>query len=222
MSPAESVPTASGASRSAPTIRLALAAAALACTAVAIGLALGADSAERWRLAARYTARLSFLVFVPVFAASAWHRLSPGAASRWLMRRRRSLGLSFATSHTVHLGALTMANLVAGTMPNATTLVGGGGAYGMLYLLAATSNDAAVRRLGARRWQRLHRTGVYWLWFVFTFSYAGRVAGGRLELAPLLALALAAWALRIGAWRARRARHGALPASAAADAEGRV
>jgi len=190
----------------APTVRrrtltpaLCGAAAVLACGMIAVGLAAGAAPDERWQLAARYTARLAFLLFMPVYVASAWNRLAPSAGSRWVMKRRRSLGLAFATTHTIHLGALTTYNVVAGTVPDPATLIVGGGAFATLYAMVLTSNDAAVRRLGGRRWQSLHRFGMHYLWFVFAFSYAGRVLGGKLEFAPLLALALAGLGLRITA-----------------------
>lgn len=174
---------------------------ALGC--VSIGLAAGAAPDERWQLAARYTARLAFLLFLPVYVASAWHRLAPGAASRFVMRRRRAFGLGFAAAHTVHLGALTSYQLTVGRWPDLPTLVVGGGAFVAMFAMAATSNDAAVRRLGSR-WRRLHTVGVHWLWFVFTFSYAGRVLGGRLAFVPFLLAALGALGLRLAAARARR------------------
>jgi DMSO/TMAO reductase YedYZ heme-binding membrane subunit len=181
---------------------LCAAAFALATGAVVFGHALGAAPDERWQLAARYTARLAFLLFLPVFAASAWHRLAPSGASRFVLRRRRGFGLAFATAHTVHLGALTTYQWTVQKWPDPATLVVGGGAFVAMFALVATSNDTAVRRLG-RSWRRLHLVGVHWLWFVFTFSYAGRVLEGRLAFAPLLAAALGALALRIAARRAR-------------------
>ena len=183
------------------------------CAAATLGATLaalyghGAASApdERWQLAARYTARFSFSIFLPVFVASAWNRLAPGRVSRFLVRHRRALGLAFATAHTVHLAALVTYNVVAGKRPDVVTLVAGGGAYLVMFAMVATSNDASVRRLG-RNWLRLHALGVYWLWFVFAFSYAGRTFGGNPGFAPLFAAAVAALALRIAAARARRPR----------------
>lgn len=187
-----------------------------AAALVALALTAGPDSVEGWRLAARHTARLAFLCFLPVYVASAWQRLAPGPASRWLMRNRRSLGLAFATVHTVHLAALAEFNLLAGRRPDAATLVVGGGAYAALLAMVLTSNDAAVRRLGARRWKRLHSVGIHWLWFVFAVSYAGRVAAGKLGFAPLLGLALAGLGLRIAArLRARRPSRAASPGAPA-------
>ena len=96
----------------------------------------------------------------------------------------------------MHLGALATYNVLIANVPSAVTLAGGGVAYAAMYAMAATSNDASVRRLG-RNWKRLHTFGAYWIWGIFTFSYATRVARGSLFFAPELALALAALALRI-------------------------
>lgn len=193
------------------------AAAAIGATLVALhGYSMGSAPDERWLLAARYTARLSFPIFVLVFVVSSWNRLAPSRVSRFLVRRRRALGLAFAIAHTVHLAALLTYNAVAGKRPGAVTLLVGGGAYLVMFAMVATSNDAAVRRLG-RNWLRLHKLGVYWLWFVFTASYGGRTFGGQSEFAPLFGLALAALALRIAASRARRPRRVEAPSPASAE-----
>lgn len=173
-------------------------AAALVGTGVILAsLAAYPAANDGWQHAARYTARLSFLFFVPVFYARAWHRLSPSAASRWALRNRRYLGLAFATAHFVHLFALTRFNVVTDQVPDAVTLIGGGGAYVFITAMAATSNDWSVRTLGARNWKRLHAVGIFWIWGVFTFSYFGRVAEGQLFFVPFLAVAVAGLALRL-------------------------
>lgn len=180
-------------------------AALLAAAAVVHGVLSAPDVVGSWQMAARYTARFSFLVFVVVYGASAWHRLAPSAVSRWVMRRRRSLGLAFATAHTIHLAALVQFSRERGEVPELLTLVVGGGAFLAMYVLAATSNDAAVRWLGGARWQRLHRFGVHYLWFVFAFTYLGRMGRDPTFFAPLLALAVGVFGLRLVAWRAKRA-----------------
>ena len=202
--------------RSSASIPAFCAAAAIGATLVAlVGYGMGASPDERWLLAARYTARLSFPIFVLAFVASSWNRLAPSRISRFLVQRRRALGLAFTTAHTIHLAALVTYNGVAGKRPDAATLLVGGGAYLVMFAMAATSNDAAVRRLG-RNWLRLHKVGIYWIWFVFTVSYAKRTFGDRTEFAPLFGLALAALALRILASRARRPqRDGATPLATA-------
>jgi DMSO/TMAO reductase YedYZ heme-binding membrane subunit len=106
---------------------------------------------------------------------------------------------------------------MAGEVPNAVTLAGGGGAYVMMFAMAATSNDAAVRLLG-RNWARLHKLGIYWLWFIFIFSYGGRVLGGKQEFIPLFALLLAGLGLRIGAARVRKSRRSEAPVLSSQEA----
>jgi DMSO/TMAO reductase YedYZ heme-binding membrane subunit len=187
------------------TVPFCLAAAALASAAVATGFAFAATPDERWQLAARFTARTAFLLFLPVYVASSWNRLWPSEASRFAMRNRRSLGLAFATAHTIHLAALTTFQVTKEEMPDAVTLLGGGGAFVAMFALVATSNDAAVRRLG-KSWRRIHKVGVHWLWFIFAFSYFGRVAEGQLFFVPFFGAALAGLGLRIAAARKVRAR----------------
>lgn len=202
--------------RSSASIPAFCAVAAIGATLVAlVGYSMAAVPEERWLLAARYTARLSFPIFVLVFVASSWNRLAPSGVSRFLVQRRRALGLAFATAHTIHLAALVTYNVVAGERPGAVTLLAGGGAYLVMFAMALSSNDAAVRLLG-RNWLRLHKVGIYWLWFVFTVSYAKRTFGALPEFAPLFGLAVAALALRIAASRARRPqRVGATPLASA-------
>lgn len=187
--------------------------AAFASVAI-IPLALLADSdpAMQAQLAARWTARVGFPLFILTYCASSLARLWPGPAWSLLLRRRRQWGLAFALAHTVHLAALVNFFLVSGQTPATVSLVGGGFAYLMLYLMVLTSNDRAMRWLGPR-WKLLHRTGIHVIWFVYTFSYFGRLfdPGLFLQGAILFPVCLGAAGLRIAAWwQGRRRRAGAL------------
>lgn len=170
--------------------------------ALYLGLQSGKDQLEGWQLAARWTARVGFPIFILTYAASSLGRLYPNGLTRTIWRDRRWWGLGFAMAHTVHLYALVVFYQLSGRDVSVTTLIGGGGAYAIMYLMALTSNDAAMRALG-KNWKRLHTAGIYWLWFIFTFSYFGRVMEGReMPWAGIaLATALAALGLRIAAWR---------------------
>lgn len=128
--------------------------------------------------AIRATARTSAVFFLLAFSASAIWRLWPGTWSRWQLRNRRYLGLSFATSHTLHLMLIVS---FARFDPqgfredvDTATLVYGGIGYAFIFAMAATSFDRSAAWIGARRWKILHTVGSYYIWLIFliTFSMA--------------------------------------------------
>lgn len=168
--------------------------------AVALAFLLGNDLVDQTHLAARWTARVGFPIFILTYSASALVRLWPSVATKSLLRHRRQWGLGFALAHTVHLVALTGFLIISGEPPQLATVVGGGGAYLLLYAMALTSSDAAMRSLGVW-WKRLHRAGIHWLWFVFTFSYFGRLFDpGRIAQGLILfPVCIAALGLRLWA-----------------------
>lgn len=173
--------------------------------AVAAGLLAGADAAERAGLAARWTARAGLPLFLVAFLASTLVRRWPAPATRALLRRRRQWGLGFALAHTIHLIALGINVIVYAPGRTWQSLIGGGLAYVVIYLMALTSTDAWQRRLG-KGWRRLHRFGIYYIWFIFTASYAGRAFGAdpdkRMVGIVFGSIMVAALALRL--WPDRR------------------
>ncbi len=109
----------------------------------------------------------------------------------WLIRLRRMLGLfvfAYATSHLlsyVWLDQFFDWRAIARDILDRPFITVGFSAFVLLIPLAATSNTFAIRRLGGRRWQALHRSsygiavlGVVHFWWlvkadVFTpFIYA--------------------------------------------------
>jgi methionine sulfoxide reductase heme-binding subunit len=182
-----------------------LLAGALAIVGVLAGFWLGADHADHWLLASRYTARASFVVFLIVYSASSLLRLWPSAMTKALVRHRRQWGLGFALAHTIHLGALAYYNIIILNMPGLQALLGGGLAYGLMFVMAATSNNASMKAMGIW-WKRIHTIGIHWIWFIFTFSYFGRLFDPErwMQGAVLFPLCIAALGLRVWAWRKAR------------------
>ncbi len=180
----------------------------VALAAVQAGLYIGSSAVQGWLLAARWTARVGFPIFMLTYAASSLLRLWPNALTKALVRDRRWWGLGFAASHTVHLYALVTYLTLAGQPPKLVTVLGGGLAYMLLYAMALTSSDAAQQALG-KNWKRLHTAGIHWLWAVFVFTYGGRIAASEeMPYAGIcVGVAFAALGLRIAASiRARRKR----------------
>ncbi len=151
--------------------------AALAAAWAAIFL-VGAWNAETLQVNIRLTARAAVVLFMLAFGASSLHALRPSRFTKWLLRNRRYVGVSFAVAHFIHLGMLVARDVVFpvpdSSLLNPLSLVFGGFAYLVIAALALTSNDRAVAWLGAQRWKRLHLVGGYYIWFIFTRTYALR------------------------------------------------
>lgn len=178
----------------------------LSLLALGAGLAVGETPHESWHLAARWTARVGFPVFLLTYLASSLIRLSPAPWSRALARDRRSWGLGFAASHTIHLVALFAAIRLDPEPRTLASLIPGGTAYVFILAMALTSSNTAMRALG-RNWKRLHSAGIHVIWLIFTLAYAKRIPlpETRAIGVTMTTLALAALLLRILARRRYRA-----------------
>jgi methionine sulfoxide reductase heme-binding subunit len=179
--------------------------AALESALFAGGIAvLGTDEAGL-RALTRFTVRVSFTIFIAVYAAAPLRKLFASPVTRWLARNRRYLGVSFAWAHALHALAIALLARSLGDAFEAdtTTLVGGGLGYLLTAAMALTSFDRTARWLGPHRWGQLHRAGLHWLWFVFALNWTSLAATSPSYL-PFAALTWSAAALRLAALRARR------------------
>lgn len=186
----------------------------LATLAAATAAAYGYVQFAGWNgdaasAAARYTARLSFLLFVAAWSTAPLARLWPGGWRSVVLRRRRALGLGFAAAHFVHLAALLVAVLVFASAPSAKTVCGGGVGYGFVALMALTSNDWSVRSLGPRNWKLLHTTGAVIIAAIFATTYLGLLDDKPWLAIPALALLSGTVLLKVAAGVKRRAQNGA-------------
>ena len=160
-----------------------------------------------WRAAIRLSAKTSLALFTAAFVASSVRVLWPNELTRWLLANRRYVGVSFAASHFIHLFAILALLWVApGFEIETTTLIGGGLAYVFLAAMAATSFDRSAAWLGARRWRLLHKTGMYYCWFIFFISYLPRMLVESPLYAPFVAALLGGIGLRAIAARRSAAR----------------
>ena len=136
----------------------------------------------------RYSAHLAFAFLLLAFSASTLKAVVNNAQTRGLVRYRRQLGLGFATAHTFHLVALILflSNL-EGYSVDASVAVAGFG-YVVTALLALTSNDYSVRRLGPAKWKQLHAIGISILISYFFVAFSGRLLT---NFAPIYAVYVA-------------------------------
>ncbi len=147
----------------------------------------------------RVTARIAFAFLLLAYVARPLVVLT--GYGRWLVRQRRYLGLAMALAHTVHFGYVVAFFVSSGEPLEWITIVFGGLAFVLMWSMAATSNNASVRRLG-KSWKRLHAFGLHYLWLIFMQSFVGRVFVDDPDMIYLLLsiAGLAALVLRIAAY----------------------
>ena len=145
------------------------------------------------RMLIRATARSSAVLFLVSFVARPLRQFWRTDATAFAIKNRRYFGVSMAVSHFIHASAIgrLIAGFPAAYELKAQTVVFGGLGFVFVAAMAATSSDAAFKKLGRARWTLLHRTGVWYLWFIFAFTFLPKPGGSVWD--PLHALAVAAF-----------------------------
>jgi len=138
----------------------------------ALVLAIAGVDASGARALIRATARSSATLFLLAFVARPLRQVWRSELSRWLLTNRRYLGVAAAFSHLIHLSAILW--LLNGWPEiysvNVQTAIFGGLGFVFFFAMALTSSDRAVALMG-RNWRRLHKTGAWYLWFIFIFTF---------------------------------------------------
>jgi len=152
----------------------------------------------------RPTAHMAFAFFWVAFTASSVQRLFPSDYSRWAMKNRRYIGLSFAVIHGIH-AVLVLSNItLTDESRPALVFLAGTTAYVFLGLMAVTSNNWSVSKLGAKNWKRMHRTGSWYIWAIFMSGGPAAVMDGNVPRILMTLFCLMALMLRVVAYRNHR------------------
>jgi methionine sulfoxide reductase heme-binding subunit len=108
---------------------------------------------------------------IAAFMASSLARLWPGGTTRWLLANRRYVGLAFSAGMIWHLTVVsyflwTFGNHLA-TRDLSLDVIG----LGFLVAMSLTSFSPFRSKITPANWRRLHKTGIYTLWFLPTFFF---------------------------------------------------
>jgi hypothetical protein len=156
----------------------------LIVVALIINFGLAGWNASAIKHAIDSTGRSSLILFSIAFTSSSIASLWPSSLARWTLQNRRWIGLSFASSHFIHLGLIvSMTVLFPDPFVSEQSMaqwVFGGLAYGFVFLMALTSTDQAQRWMGMKNWKRLHFVGSHWIWTLFLLTYVKHVKEGPL------------------------------------------
>ena len=126
------------------------------------------------RILIRWTAKISATLFAFAFVASSLHYFFKRSTTARLLAIRPHLGLAFVTFHTFHLFLLIwLQNAIhpVFTLAKTSSLLGGGLAYLLMYLMALTTFPKFRKTLNPKTWRLLHLVGGYWIWLIFFRSY---------------------------------------------------
>lgn len=154
----------------------------------------------------RATARTSLALFLVTYSASSLQKLWRSELSRWMLKNRRYLGVSFAVSHLFHgIGVVTLFQLHKGIPADLamSSLIGGSVGYILIIAMTLTSFNRTAAWIGPRWWRYVHTAGIHFLFIIFLVSYGGRAVQSVFYL-PLALLLVAACSLRFLAALGRR------------------
>lgn len=158
---------------------------------------------QRWTGSWTFNFLLITLCITPLRSLSEWH---------WLLRLRRMLGLFCFFYATLHFLAFICfdhdfaVDAIARDVLKRPFVTVGFAAFVLLIPLAATSSNWAIRKLGGRRWQELHRN-IYLISILATIHYFWLVKATAL----LWPLAYAGAVAILLGWRIRERRRKAIP-----------
>jgi hypothetical protein len=154
------------------------------------------------------TVRCSVPLLYLAFAASAMKVLFPGKLTRWLLRNRRSIGLSYAAAMAWQLffilwmwtGHWDYYTEEVYSLEDILFQVTG---YLFIFAMTMTSFFPIRRRMNPLFWRVLHKTGIYFLWFTVadTYYYELTYYNDRQVIDYIFATAgLLVYLMRVAAW----------------------
>jgi methionine sulfoxide reductase heme-binding subunit len=138
-----------------------------------IGVATPEAAVNMIRLSVQFASPWVFLAFV----ATPMTQLFPGNVSKWLLRNRRYLGLSFAAGfgwQAIFIGVLLAQHNAYywEALHNDLDLLLRMASYVFLFALTVTSFFPVRRRMRPMHWRWLHLAGIWYFWAAIWASYA--------------------------------------------------
>ncbi|MDG1661878.1 MAG: hypothetical protein P8H97_00710 [Pseudomonadales bacterium] len=175
-----------------------------------VGVSTPKATVSMIRLSVQLASPWIFLAFV----ASAMARIFPGRVSKWLLRNRRYVGLSFAAGfgwQAVFIAILFVlhSDYYWQELHNTAEFTLRTLSYLLLLALTVTSFFPIRRAMRHRDWRVLHLVGVWYFWAAVWVSYAATVLAGDTRVIAIVYLVtgLLVLTLRLAAYVSNRSVH---------------
>ena len=142
------------------------------------------------------TGRSSLIFFAVAYTSSSLESLWPSSLSRWTLRNRRWIGLSFASSHFIHLGLIvSMTVFVSGSIRQSTIHGSVGVWWTCLWVCVFDGthfNRSGPTLDGNEELEASSLCWSHWIWVLFLLTYMKHVKEGPLGFyLPFLVFTLA-------------------------------
>ena len=134
-----------------------------------------APSDEGAKLWTKYSAHLSFIYLFVAYSVGTLTKYFAFKPINHLAINRRSIGLSFSITHSIHLIAIVYFFTTTSEQPSIVSIIGGGLGYLLMYAMTLTSTDAMVERMSVQRWKMLHTIGINYLIIIFFITFVGSI-----------------------------------------------
>jgi hypothetical protein len=152
--------------------------------------------------------RCSVPLLYLAFAASAIKVLFPGKFSQWLVRNRRSIGLSYAASMAWQLFFILWMwtghwEYYTVEVYSLEDMLFQGPGYLIIFAMTITSFFPVRRMMNPLHWRVLHKMGIYFLWFTVADTYYYELTYyGDIQVIDYIyaAAGLLVYLLRVAAW----------------------
>ena len=168
--------------------------AGLSFSVILAGLAsIGISTPEATVSMIRLSVQLASPWIYFAFVATALGQLFPSGFSRWLLRNRRYVGLSFAAGfgwQAVFIVALLVlhGDYYATNLHYTGEFITRMLSYTLLLALTVTSFFPVRRAMDPRHWRLLHRVGIWYFWAAIWVSYAETVMAGDTRVIAIVFL----------------------------------
>ena len=137
-----------------------------------------------------YSARIAFVYFLIAYGIGVIYKIFKVSFVRFLRSERRYIGLGFCLAHTIHLISLIYYLIFIDFFPGWLLIIFGGLGYFLMYVMAVTSHDRIVEKLGLHLWKKIHSFGINYLAIIFAYVYLIRILSKEMIMVSSLFLLL--------------------------------